>query len=361
MSAKLNVQPGIMDVRPYMGGASAIAGRANVIKLSSNENPLGPSPMATAAYQSDAAQMHRYPSQNHADLRELIGHTYNLDPERIIIGCGSDEIISFLCRGFAGVGDDVLHTEHGFSMYEISARLAGATPVSVPENNRITDVDALLAAITKNTRLVFVANPNNPTGTMISNDEITRLADNLPPGCLLVLDGAYAEYVYGFDGGAHLVENRSNVVMTRTFSKIFGLGGLRIGWGYASLDVIDVLNRIRGPFNVSAPALAAAKAALLDKDYTAHCRAENEKWRGWLAAELEKIRIPSDPSFANFILARFATSHEAESADAYLKDNGLIVRKVANYNLPAALRITVGNEDACRQIVSALKAFKANT
>lgn len=360
MGLKLNIQPGIMGVKPYVGGVSKIAGNDNAIKLSSNENPLGPSAKALAAYQVEASHMHRYPSESHAALRELISQTYSLDEARVIMGCGSDEIISFLCRAFAGEGDEVLYTEHGFGMYEISARLSGATPVSVPENNRVTDVDALLEACNENTRLIFLANPNNPTGTMTPDAEIARLADNMPDGCLLVLDGAYAEYVYGFDGGAAFVEARDNVVMTRTFSKIFGLGGLRIGWGYGPASVIEVLNRLRGPFNVSAPALAAAKAALEDVGYTEHCRAENEKWRGWLAAELGKIDIQSDPSFANFILARFSSAEEAQAANAHLQANGLIVRMVANYNLPQALRITIGDEASCRQVVAALTEFKAS-
>lgn len=359
MGLKLNIQPGIMGVKPYVGGVSKIAGNANAIKLSSNENPLGPSPKAIAAYQAEATQMHRYPSENHVALRELIGQTFKLDTSRILMGCGSDEIISFLCRAFAGVGDEVLYTEHGFGMYEINARLSGATPVSVPENNRVTDVDALLNAVNENTRLVFIANPNNPTGTMTPDAEIARLADGLPKGCLLVLDGAYADFVYGFDGGASFVDARDNVVMTRTFSKIFGLGGLRIGWGYGPMGVMEVLNRLKGPFNVSSPALAAAKAALEDEAYTEHCRAENKKWRGWLAVELGKIGIPSDPSFANFILARFGSAQEAQAANAHLQDNGLIVRLVANYNLPQDMRITIGDEMACRQIVAALTEFKA--
>jgi len=359
MGLKLNIQPGIMGVKPYVGGVSKIAGNANAIKLSSNENPLGPSAKAIAAYQAEATHMHRYPSESHAGLRELIAQSYGLDSNRILMGCGSDEIISFLCRAFAGAGDEVLYTEHGFGMYEISARLSGATPVAVPEKNRVTDVGALLAAVNENTRLVFVANPNNPTGTMTPDAEIARLANGLPDGCLLVLDGAYAEYVYGFDGGAAFVEDRDNVVMTRTFSKIFGLGGLRIGWGYGPAPVMEVLGRLKGPFNVSAPALAAATAALEDVAYTEYCRAENEKWRGWLAAELEKIDILSDPSFANFILARFNSADEAEAANVHLQDNGLIVRMVANYNLPQALRITIGDEVSCRLLVNALTEFKA--
>lgn len=357
MGLKLNIQPGIMGVKPYVGGVSKIEGNTNAIKLSSNENPLGASPKALAAYAAAGAHMHRYPSESHAELRALIASSYGLDVDRILMGCGSDEILSFMCRAFAGVGDEVMYTEHGFGLYEINARLAGATPVSVPEKNRVTDVDALLDACTENTRLIFLANPNNPTGTLTLDAEIARLADNLPEGCLLVLDGAYADYVHGFDGGAAFVDARDNVVMTRTFSKIFGLGGLRIGWGYGPAPVMEVLGRLKGPFNVSGPALAAAKAALEDVNYTEHCRAENEKWRGWLAAELEKIGIASDPSFANFILARFGSADAALAANAHLQENGLIVRMVANYNLPQALRITIGDEDACRQVVAALKEF----
>lgn len=360
MTGKLNIQPGIMGVTAYVGGVSKLDGMTNVTKLSSNENPLGASPRALAAYSAAGAHMHRYPSASHAELRELIASTYGLDASRVIMGCGSDEILSFITRAFAGVGDEVIHTEHGFALYEINARLAGATPVCVPEHNRTTDVDAILSAANENTKLVFIANPNNPTGTMIPDDEVARLADGLPTGCLLVLDGAYAEYVYGFDAGAGFVESRDNVIMTRTFSKIFGLGGLRVGWGYAPADVVEVLNRIRGPFNVSSPALEAAHAALSDEAYTEHCRAETEKWRGWLAAELEKIDIPSDPSFANFLLARFENPAQAKLADEALKANGLIVRQVANYNLPAGLRITIGDERACRAIVKVLTEFKAS-
>lgn len=359
MTTKLNTQPGIMGVKPYVGGVSKIEGNANAIKLSSNENPLGPSPKAIAAYRAAAGHLHRYPSESHAGLRELIASSYNLDVNRILMGCGSDEIISFLCRAFTGEGDDVLYTEHGFGMYPISARLSGATPVCVPEKKRVTDVDALLEACNENTRLIFLANPNNPTGTMTPDTEIARLVDNMPVGCLLVLDGAYADFVCGFDGGAAFVEARNNVVMTRTFSKIFGLGGLRIGWGYGPKDVMEVLSRLRGPFNVSSTALVAAKAALEDVNYTEHCRAENEKWRGWLAAELGKIGLPSDPSFANFILVRFKDEQEALAANAYMNENGLIVRMVANYNLPNAMRITIGDEQSCRQVVNALTGFKA--
>ncbi len=356
---KITPQPGIMEIDLYQGGASHVDGAVNVIKLSSNENPLGPSPKAIEAVRNSAAQIHRYPSTDHASLRGAIGDTLGLDPKRIICGAGSDEIIAFLCQAYAGPGAEVLHTEHGFAMYRISALAAGATPVEVPERDRVTDVDALLAACTDRTRLVFIANPNNPTGTMIGAAEVARLAEGLPPQALLVLDGAYADYVEGFDGGAALVEARDNVVMTRTFSKLYGLGGLRVGWGYGPQEIIDVLNRIRGPFNLSGTALLAAEAAIRDTDYAEHCRAHNARWRGWLAEALAELGVPSDTSCANFVLARFACRVEAEACDDYLRTQGLIVRRVAGYNLPNALRITVGDEIACRRVVAAVSAFKA--
>ncbi|TNJ48450.1 histidinol-phosphate transaminase [Phaeobacter sp. B1627] len=355
---QITPQPGIMDIVLYQSGAAHVDGVSNVTKLSSNENPLGASPKATEAMVQVAANMHRYPSSDHSDLRRAIAETHDLDPDRIICGAGSDEIIAFLCQCYAGPGDEVLYTEHGFAMYRISALAAGATPVEVREHERVTDVDALLAACTAQTRLVFIANPNNPTGTMISDAEVARLADGLPKDAILVLDGAYAEYVEGFDAGRSLIERRENVVMTRTFSKIYGLGGARVGWGYGPQAIIDVLNRVRGPFNVSLTGLAGAEAAVRDTEYVEQCRRENAKWRGWLADQLAALGVPSDTSCTNFILARFANQAEAEACDDFLKARGLVVRRVAGYNLPAALRITIGDETACRAVVAAVKDFK---
>ncbi len=351
-------QPGILDIALYQGGAASVEGVADVVKLSSNENPFGPSPRASDAFRQSAGELHVYPSTQHERLREAIGEVHGVDPERVICGVGSDEIISFLCYAYAGPGDEVLHTEHGFGMYKISALAAGATPVSVKENERVTDVDALLAGVTERTKLVFIANPNNPTGTMIPEAEVARLADGLPAGCLLVLDGAYAEYVDGFDAGLSVMEGRKNVFMTRTFSKIYGLGGLRIGWGYGPQAIVDTLNRIRGPFNLSGPALKAAHAAVRDTGHTERCRRENAKWREWLAAQLAKVGVPSDPSECNFILARFGSEDEARACDAALKAKGLIVRMVGGYNLPECLRITIGSEQACRRVAAVIAEFK---
>lgn len=355
---QIEPQPGILDIKLYQGGASHVAGLDNVIKLSSNENPLGPSEAAIEAFRRAAFDLHRYPSTDHSALRQAIADVHGLDASRIICGVGSDEIIAFLCQAYAGPKTQVVHTEHGFGMYRINALAAGAKPVEVKECERVTDVDALLDACNAKTRLVFIANPNNPTGTMIGAAEIARLADGLPPKAILVLDGAYAEFVEGYDGGAALVESRSNVVMTRTFSKIYGLGGLRVGWGYGPKEIIDVLNRVRGPFNISQAALSAAEAAVRDTAYVDRCRAENARWRVWLADALAEIGVPSDVSCTNFVLARFANAEEATKCNDHLMKQGLLVRPVASYNLPNCLRITVGDEASCRRVVHAVRQFK---
>ena len=347
-----------MDIALYEGGKASVAGVANVVKLSSNENPFGPSDRTKEAFQRSIHQIHRYPSTDHAALRTAIAEVHGLDAARVICGVGSDEIITFLCQAYAGPKDEVVFTEHGFLMYRISALAVGATPVEVAERDRTADVDAILKACTRRTKLVFIANPNNPTGTMIAATEIARLADGLPPQAILVLDGAYAEYVEGFDGGLALVEARSNVVMTRTFSKIYGLGGLRVGWGYGPKGIIDVLNRIRGPFNLSNTQLETAEAAVRDQDYVARCRADNTRMRHWLALALAELGIPSDTSMANFVLARFASNEEAEACDLFLQKQGLVVRRVSSYKLPHCLRITIGDEASCRRVAHSIAQFK---
>ncbi|CUH79874.1 histidinol-phosphate transaminase [Tropicibacter naphthalenivorans] len=356
---KIVPQPGIMDIALYEGGKSKVEGVSNVIKLSSNENPFGPSPAAQEAVKRSVHELHRYPSTDHAELRNAIAEVHGLNADQIICGVGSDEIITFLCQAYAGPGDEVIHTEHGFAMYRISTLAAGATPVEVKERERVTDVDSILEACTERTRLVFIANPNNPTGTMIGMAEVERLAEGLPEQCLLVLDGAYAEYVEGYDGGAKLVDMRDNVVMTRTFSKLYGLGGLRVGWGYAPREVIDVLGRIRGPFNLSSTALAAAEASVRDLAFAEKCRDENTRLRAWLSEALAEHGVPTDTSTANFVLARFGSQQEAEDCDNYLQTQGLIVRRVAGYKLPNCLRITVGDEASCRRVAYCIGQFKA--
>jgi histidinol-phosphate aminotransferase len=358
MSEPIRPQPGIMKIELYQGGAAQVAGQTDAVKLSSNENPFGPSDKVKEAFSRAVHKLHRYPNTDHRALRQAIGEVHRLDPNRIICGVGSDEIIHFLCQAYAGPRDEVVFTEHGFLMYRISALAAGATPVSVNERERTTDVDAILAACNKKTKLVFIANPNNPTGTMIGLAEVERLARGLPPQAILVLDGAYAEYVAGYDGGAELATRLPNVVMTRTFSKIYGLGGLRIGWGYGPRPIIDVLNRIRGPFNLSSAQLEAAEAAVRDQDHVQKCRDENSRLRIWLAEALGERGVPCDTSMANFLLARFADEAEAVACDAFLQSQGLIVRRVASYGLPNCLRITVGDEASCRRVAHAIGLFK---
>ncbi|MDO5621110.1 MAG: histidinol-phosphate transaminase [Paracoccus sp. (in: a-proteobacteria)] len=352
-------QPGIMEIALYQGGAAKVAGVDNVVKLSSNENPFGPSDKARETVTRAAHSLHRYPNTDHASLRQAIGEVHGLDPQRIICGVGSDEIIHFLCQAYAGPGTEVLFTEHGFLMYRISAHAAGATPVQVAERDRVTDIDALIAGATERTRLIFLANPNNPTGTMIGLPDLERLARAVPQA-ILVIDAAYSEYVEGYDGGAELATRLPNVVMTRTFSKIYGLGGLRIGWGYGPQAIIDVLNRIRGPFNLSQVALDAAEAAVRDRAHVEKCRAENTRMRAWLAEALAEKGVPSDTSCANFILARFADAATAEACDLALQAEGLIVRRVGGYGLPNCLRITVGDEPSCRRVAHVIGQFMAN-
>ena len=357
MTASIRPQPGILDIALYQGGQSALEGHDAPLKLSSNENPFGPSPAAVAAMGRALEDSHRYPSTDHAPLRSAIAAMRGLDPLRIICGVGSDEILHLLCQAYAGPGDEVLHTEHGFAMYRISALAAGAAPVVVPERDRVVDIDALIAAITPATRLIFLANPANPTATLLAEAALERLADALPAQCLLILDGAYAEFAEGCDGGRALVEARDNVVMTRTFSKAYGLGGLRVGYGYGPRPVIDTLNRIRGPFNLSGIALAGAEAAVRDVDWVADCIRVNASERARLTGGLRQLGIACDDSHANFVLARFADEAEALAADAALKRHGIIVRHPKNYGFPQALRITVGRPADNDRVLAALAGF----
>jgi len=358
--SKIKPQPGILEIALYEGGKSHVDGIENVLKLSSNENPFGPSEATKEAMVRASHTLNRYPSTDHAPLRAAIGDVWGLDPGRIICGNGSGEILMMIAQAFAGKGDEVLFTEHGFAMYPIYANANGAKPVVVAERDRVVDVDALLAACTKKTKVCYIANPANPTGTMISEADLARLADGLPDGAVLVIDGAYAEFVEDYDAGASLVDSRENVIMTRTFSKIYGLGGLRIGYGYASQQIIDILMRIRGPFNLSGPALAAAEAAMRDTAHTAKCRAENAKQREWMAGALAEIGLPSDTSTANFILVRFGSDVGAKACNDYLTSQGILVRYVGGYGLPNCLRITVGDEASCRRVVHAIGQFKGS-
>lgn len=354
-------RPGILDIEPYVGGASQAPGAARVIKLSSNETPLGPSPHARAAYHDAAAKLHRYPDGHALALRHALAVAYDLPIGQIVCGAGSDEIIQLLCHAYLAPGDEILYSAHGFLIYKIAAQAAGARATAVPETGCTADVDALLGHLGPRTRIVFLANPNNPTGTYLPAQELARLHAGLPEHVLLVIDAAYAEYadMPDYDPGAALVARAGNVVMTRTFSKIFGLAALRVGWAFCPPAVADVLNRVRGPFNVNGPAQAAAVAALADHDWTAAAIAHNTRWRAWLFAECRKLGLDPLPSAGNFLLLRFPArpGRSAIEADAFLMRRGIILRRVAAYGFPNALRLSVGTEEENRLVLAALADF----
>jgi histidinol-phosphate aminotransferase len=351
----------IFAIDPYIPGKSAAPGAARVFKLSSNETPLGPSPLAEAAFRAFADKLAAYPEGTARDLREAIGAGHGLDPARIVCGSGSDEILHLLAAAYLGPGDEAIFTEHGFLVYKIAILAAGGTPIVAAERDHTADVDLILGKVGPRTKMVFVANPNNPTGTYLPAAEVARLASSLPPHVVLVLDGAYAEYVTARDysAGLELVTARANVVVTRTFSKIFGLAGIRLGWCYAPVDVCDALNRIRTPFNTNGAAVAAGIAALSDAAHLQAAIAHNERWRIWLAAEIVALGIPVTPSVANFLLLHFADAAEARAADAFLTERGLVLRAVGAYGLPQCLRLTVGTEEADRSVVSSLAEFRS--
>jgi histidinol-phosphate aminotransferase len=354
-------RPGVLKIKAYVPGKSDAPGVAKVFKLSSNETPLGPSPKAIEAYRAVAAHLEDYPDGASTALREAIGRAYGLDPERIVCGAGSDDLLNLLARAYLADGDEAIHTTHGFLVYPIATLGTGATPVVAPETNYTADVDAILRAVTPRTKIVFLANPNNPTGTYIPFDEVRRLHRGLPPQVLFVLDAAYAEYVRRNDyaEGIELVATSENVVMCRTFSKIHGLAALRLGWLYGPAHVVDAINRIRGPFNVNAPAIAAGVAAIEDAAHQERAREHNTRWLAWLTTEITKLGLEVTPSVANFVLIHFPASKgkTAAEADAFLTARGLVLRQVGAYGLPNALRMSVGTEEANRLVVKALADF----
>jgi histidinol-phosphate aminotransferase len=351
----------VMAIEAYVPGKSAAPGAAKVFKLSSNETPLGASPQAVEAFRANAEHLATYPDGSAARLREAIGKRYGLDPERIICGNGSDDLLGLIAHAYLGPGDEGLHTQHGFLEYPIVIRAAGAAPVVAPETDYTADVDQLLSKVTARTKLVFLANPNNPTGTYLPFAEVKRLHAGLAPHVLLVIDAAYAEYVSRNDyaAGIELASTSENVVMTRTFSKIYGLANLRLGWAYGPAHVIDAINRIRGPFNVNGAAIAAGVAALGDSAHVDKAVAHNDRWLPWLSAEIERLGIKVTPSVGNFLLLHFPQKggRDAKAADAFLTSRGFVLRAVGAYGLPNCLRLTVGTEEANRGLIVALAEF----
>ncbi len=321
---------------------------------------MGASPKALEAYRS-ISELHQYPDGSATELRTAIGEVYGLNPDHIICGCGSDELLSLLAYAYLGEGDEAIYTTHGFLVYKIAIHAAGATSVVAPEKNLTADVDAILERVTEKTKMVFVANPNNPTGTYLPFDEVKRLHAGLPKSCILVLDAAYAEYVCrdDYNAGIELVENSENVVMTRTFSKAYGLPALRVGWGYGPDHIIDALNRIRGPFNMNAAAIAAAAAAVRDQAFIEQAVGHNNQWLPWVVNELTKLGLDVTPSVGNFVLIHFPEEQgkRAVDADAYLLDRGCVLRQVKAYGFDNALRMSIGSEEANKDVVAVLAEF----
>jgi histidinol-phosphate aminotransferase len=353
-------RPGILDIEAYVPGGSGARG-GKVFKLSSNESPLGPSPAAVAAYTAAAAALALYPDGSATSLRAAIAGRYGLKAENIVCGAGSDELLQLLAHAYLGPGEEAIHSQYGFLVYPIAIKAHGATAVVAPERNDTADVDAMLACVTAKTRLVFLANPNNPTGTYLPFSEVKRLHAGLPRHVVLVLDAAYAEYVRrnDYEAGVELVSTFDNVVMTRTFSKIYGLAGLRLGWAYCPAHVADVLNRIRGPFNVGSPAQAAGVAAIGDQALVDRAVAHNDTWLPWLSREISALGLKVTPSVANFVLVHFplGKGRNAAAADEFLSARGMILRRMEAYGLAGTLRLTVGSEEANRAVVAALREF----
>jgi histidinol-phosphate aminotransferase len=355
MTAAPLPKSGILDIKPYIGGEGRLDAVPHPVRLASNENVLGCSPLARAAYLACADDLNRYPDGAAGDLRAAIGRAYGLDPERIVCGAGSDELISLIVRAYAGAGDEVMHSQYGFLMYPIAAKSVGATPVAVPEKDMRTDVDALLAAVTPKTKIVLLANPNNPTGSYLSKADMHKLRAGLPPSVLLVVDAAYAEFaqVADYEDGRALVDSGDNTVMLRTFSKIHGLAALRLGWGYFPADIAGVINRVRGAFNVSAPAQAAGIAALEDKTFVQKTIDMTHAGRAQLSEGLSAMGFKVWPSVTNFLLVRFGGN--AEQIRLGLKQQGIFIRQMGAYSLPDHLRITIGTRDDNVRLLAELR------
>jgi histidinol-phosphate aminotransferase len=351
----------ILEISPYVPGGHSAEGHAEPIVLSANETPLGPAPAARDAFRQSAGRLERYPDGSANELRDAIAGTFGIAADRIVCGAGSDELLNLLAHSYLDTGDEAIHTEHGFLVYKIATLSAGGKPVVAPERNLTADVDEILAHQTDRTKIVFLANPNNPTGTYLPFSEVRRLRAGLRGDVLLVLDAAYCEYVTrnDYESGLELVATTENTVMTRTFSKIHGLASLRIGWAYCPKGVADVLNRVRGPFNVSAPAIAAAAAAIRDRAHVEAAVAHNDEWLAWTTKELARIGLKTTDSVGNFVLIHFPEDgvHSAKAADRFLMKRGIILRSTAGYGLGNALRMTIGTSDENKAVIAALEDF----
>ena len=352
----------ILEIKKYVPGKSVASGSSRSIKLSSNETPLGTSSKAKEIIkQVSDYKLPIYPDGDSYSLREAIAKHNNIEINRVVCGNGSDELIMILTKIFAGIGDEILYSQYGFLMYPIAAKVVGATPISAPEFNLKTNIKNLISHVTKNTKVCFIANPNNPTGTYLSKSELIDLRNRLPKECLLVIDSAYSEYVSNedYDNGISIARGRKDIVVTRTFSKIYGLASLRLGWAYCPEEIVDFVNSVRAPFNVNSLAQLAGKAALEDNVFINHAKLHNDKWKPWLENELRNLGIKIQPGVANFCLLEFNKKghHTAINCFKYLLDNGIIVRGVSEYGLPSHLRVTVGTEEDNHEFIRCMKSF----
>lgn len=355
-------KPYILGIHAYVPGKATTSDGRALVKLSANENPLGTSAAALAALKAERGEAASYPDPDSKALRAAIADLHGLDPARIVCGTGSDELLNLAAQAFAGDGDEVLFSRHSFAVYDIAARRCGATPIEARDTDYTADVDAILAAVTERTRVVFLANPNNPTGTWIAPAEVVRLHAGLPSYVLLVLDEAYGEYVepeyqrIGFE----LAAAHDNVLVTRTFSKIYGLAAERIGWATGAPPLIDVLNRIRGPFNVTSSGQKAALAAVSDQKFVTSSRDHNSAERARFVAAIEALGnhgLVAVPSQANFVLVRFEGRVTAETALHAIGEAGFAVRHLPSQGLPDALRITIGKPADMDRVVATLRSL----
>ena len=354
--SKLVPQPGIMDIAPYVPGLSKARGSGPIAKLSSNETPLGTSDLAIEAYRASAPDLHRYPDGSAEKMRLAIGQRFNLDPNRIVCGNGSDDLIYLLAGAFSGGGHEVLFPRYSFAMYEIAAQSVGATPIAAADEELGSNVDNLLEGVTAQTKVCFLANPNNPTGTYLTRSEINEILDKLPKNIIMVLDGAYAEYVTkeDYDNGFSLVDQFENIILTRTFSKAYGLAGLRLGWCYTSKKVSTILNKVKGPFNTQSLSQEMAIIALEDKEYLDQIVKNNQVVKDWFENELRKINIKTNPSEGNFTFVEM-TQEEVKNISSHLASTGIIVRELGSYGLPNCLRITIGTKEEMEATIHSLK------
>jgi histidinol-phosphate aminotransferase len=355
-------KPSVLQIAPYVAGKARAAGFAAPLKLSANENPLGCSPMAREAYLAAASALHQYPDPRASRLRAAVSEKFGLEPERLIFGCGSDELFNFVCQTYCEEGSNVVQPAHGFAAWAIAARAAGAEVKNAPEKDLTADVDALLAQVDGRTRVVFLANPANPTGAWLPFPEVRRLHEALPEEVVLVLDGAYAEFAReaeGFEDGLELARSAPNLFVTRTFSKLYGLATLRVGWGYAPAAMALAMDRLRPPFNVSGPAEAAAVAGLADADFTERSLAHVARWRPVYAERLAALGLEPVPSATNFVTFRVPSG--AAALEQALAERGVLVRGLSNYGLPEHLRITIGSDADSERVLGMLGEIVGQT